>query len=813
MRSILFFPILLLLASMAFAQQSTAPNPADYQNSRRPGLIENLGQVATPEGQPRPDVLFTGHGNGMQLFVFGNGISYQFTHIDRPEPPISEATGQPMDRDNPRDREAYREWERENTTVSTHRVHVELVDANPQPEVIKQAPTGYYENHYLAHCEVTGAKSYAKVTFKDVYPGIDWVLYRKGEYLKYDFLVHPGADPAQIQLAFTGADDLNLLPDGSLEIATTLGTVQENAPVSWYGDAKTPVESAFVLEDNTLHFALGEYDNTQPLTIDPTLLWGTYYGGSEVESGASVALGPTGVVYLAGEARSPSAIATPGSHQASYGGGTRDAFLAKFDSSGTRLWGTYYGGGDNDYGQAVALSPSGVVYLFGRTASTNAIATAGSNQSSFGGGTSDAFLAKFDSSGTRLWATYYGGSNRELGEDIAVDPSGAVYLTGETQSTNGIATPGSHQSTYGGGGTGGDAFLAKFDSNGTRLWGTYYGGGDNDDGRSVALEASGAVYLSGETRSDVAIATTGGHQPSKSGSYDSYLAKFNSSGTRLWATYYGGNSRDWGDDLAVAPSGEVYLGGYSGSDTSIATPASHQPSLGGGGDAFLAKFTSSGTRLWSTYYGGSEVDVGTTIALGPASAVFLAGRTLSANAIATPGSHQPTFVGGPSILDGDAFLAKFDSSGTRLWATYYGGSNNDLGEAVAVDPAGAVYVSGESESTDAIATSGSHQPIFGGGNFDAFLVKFEVGTILRMEESTTTLPFTLHPNPSTGEVNITGDFRPGQALQLRVLDLNGRVVQEEALNTPSTHLNLPAGVYIIEVRQGEQLGREKVVLR
>ena len=755
MRSVLFFSILLLLATAAFAQQTATPNPADYQSSRRPGLIENLGQVATPEGQPRPDVRFTGHGNGMQLFVFGNGISYQFTHIDRPEPPISEATGQPLDRDNPRDRQAYREWERENTSVSTHRVHVELVGTNPHPEVIKQEPTGYYENHYLAHCEVTGAKSYARVTFKDVYPGIDWVLYRKGEYLKYDFVVHPGADPDQIQLAFTGADDLKLLPDGSLEIATTLGTVQENAPVSWYGDAKTPVESTFVLEDNNLHFALGEYDKTQPLTIDPTLLWGTYYGGS-----------------------------------------------------------------DEDYGEAVAVGPSGAVYLAGRTFSTTAIATPGSYQS-IKGLNDDAFLTKFDSSGTRLWATYYGSSNRDEALAVAVSPAGAVYLAGRTSSSTGIATPGSHQPNYGGGDPfGGDAFLVKFDSSGTRLWATYYGGSEDDEGYAVAVGHSGVVYLAGEAESDSAnvIATPASYQPSFGGVRDAFLAKFDSSGTRLWATYYGGSEDDEGYAVAVGHSGVVYLAGEAESDSAnvIATPASYQPSFGGVRDAFLAKFDSSGTRLWGTYYGGSNDDQGYAVAVGPSGAVCLAGQTESdsANVIATPGSHQPSFGGGFF----DCFLAKFDSSGARLWGTYYGGSSdNDEAFAVAVAPTGAIYLAGYTLGGSIIATPGSHQPSFGGGvtfGGDAFLAKFASGGAVGVEEEfTTTLPFTLHPNPTTCEVNITGEFRPGQPLQLRVLDLNGRLVQEEELNIPSTHLNLPAGVYIIEVRQGEQLGREKVVLR
>ncbi len=164
----------------------------------------------------------------------------------------------------------------------------------------------------------------------------------------------------------------------------------------------------------------------------------------------------------------------------------------------------------------------------------------GGHDNTFGGGAGsiDAFLVKFNANGVRQWATFYGGVGNERGYSTATDGTGNVYLTGYTVSTTDIATPGSHDTSFGGMV---DAFLVKFNASGVRQWGTYYGGTGDETGYCAVVDCSGNVYLAGETTSTTNIATTGSHDNSfGGGTYDAFLVKFNINGVRQWATYYGG---------------------------------------------------------------------------------------------------------------------------------------------------------------------------------------------------------------------------------------------------------------------------------
>jgi hypothetical protein len=226
---------------------------------------------------------------------------------------------------------------------------------------------------------------------------------------------------------------------------------------------------------------------------------------------------------------------------------------------------------------------SGNVFLAGFTDSGAGISSGG-HQTSFGGGSYDAYLVKFNSSGIRQWGSYYGGSDSDDGTSCCIDASGNLYLAGTTASTLNIASSG-YQNTLGGVN---DAFLVKFNSSGTRLWGTYYGGTNYGNGSSCSTDASGNVYLAGHTASTGSIAS-GGYQNTLAGSDDAFLVKFNGSGVRQWGTYYGGTNYDYSTSCCVNTSGNVYLAGYTESNSSIAS-GGHQNTFGGGSyDAFLVK--------------------------------------------------------------------------------------------------------------------------------------------------------------------------------------------------------------------------------
>jgi Beta-propeller repeat. len=329
--------------------------------------------------------------------------------------------------------------------------------------------------------------------------------------------------------------------------------------------------------------------------------WGTYYGGAATEDGYGVATDAAGNVYMTGYSLSTNNIATAGSHQPSFVPGpfsALDAYLVKFDSTGVRQWGTYYGNSGGDVANCIAIDPWGYVYIAGQTNSILAGTTNGS-QPALAGGT-DAFLTKFSPSGTLIWSTYYGGIspggaiNADYAFAVTCDKAGNVYIAGQTNSTNNISTPGSHQPALAGDA---DAFVAKFDSAGVRQWGTYLGGPAFDQARGLVVDAGGNVYISGGGQSTSGIASSGSAQDTLTAFSDGFLVKFNAAGVYQWGTYAGGAGYDGLGALTCDEEQNIYAAGTMGDNSNgLATNASHQMTAGGNGDAFLAKYDSTGVK-------------------------------------------------------------------------------------------------------------------------------------------------------------------------------------------------------------------------
>jgi len=361
--------------------------------------------------------------------------------------------------------------------------------------------------------------------------------------------------------------------------------------------------------------------------------WATYYGGSQDDMGISCAVDASGNVYMIGSTSSTSGIATAGAHETTI----NDGFLVKFNSNGVRQWGTYFAGNGN----ACTTDASGNIYIVGLTNSTSGIATAGAHQTVMSGSGDAFLVKFNSSGvkqwGTYFGGTSSGASGMEKGLSCATDALGNVYMVGQTPSTSGIATTGAHQTIYGGGSC--DAFLVKFNSSGAMQWGTYYGGAGVDIGYSCAKDASGNVFLAGDTQQEFVPAssgmtTIGAHQSAYGGGYsDGFLVKFDSNGLRQWGTYYGGSLLDVSFSCATDASGNVYMSGNTQSSAGIATSGAHQTTVN---DAFLVSFNSSGVRQSGTYYGGIK-NVCTSDASGN---VYMAGYTQSNSGIATAGAHQ-----------------------------------------------------------------------------------------------------------------------------------------------------------------------------
>ncbi|MEO8588004.1 MAG: SBBP repeat-containing protein, partial [Flavobacteriales bacterium] len=756
---------LLSFLSLATVGLATTPPvaPAALANSSvaPAGFEENKGQVRTTGGDAAPFVRYRLSQGNTQLFLLENGIAYQFSRIHYPDGYAELKADARHDSKKQGQLDAMREQVR----LETYRMDMMLDGADTKAQITTEGRSEDYTQYY--NHDVLDVRTYTKVTYHEIYPGIDWVVYTTEKGMKYDFVVRPGADPNQIRMRFEHHEELSLDADGNLIHGNRMGRLTEERPVS-FQDGKE-IATRFALDGDRLRFVMDRYDHSKSLTIDPDLIWGTYYGGGGFEEGTDCATSATGDVALAGWSDSNTGIAS-GGYQNAFGGGNADAFLAVFNSNGVRLWATYYGGTSNEVGHGCAFDASGNVYLCGYTESASGIASGG-HQGTYGGAT-DVFLVKFNSSGTRQWGTYYGGSDWDDRAHCATDPSGNVFLSGLTSSSTGIAS-GGHQNTFGGAI---DGFLAKFNANGNRQWGTYYGGSGDEIKNECTADVNGNVYLAGETSSSTGIASGGFLNTYAGGDRDLYLAKFNSSGNRLWATYYGGAGTESDGSCATDASGNVYLAGTTQSPSGIAS-GGHQNSYGGGmladlGDGLLVKFSSSGARLWATYYGGSGLENGTGCAVDGLGNVYLVGETQNSTSGIAFDGYQSTYAG-----QNDAYLVKFDPSGTRQWGTYYGGPNTEYAGGCSAGEEEMVYIAGTTTSSSGIAYNG-HQN--SSSNQAAYLAKF--GLYIPPSITTATVPgypFCVGEH-LTIPFTIEGTFNAGNVFTAELSDAAG------SFSTPST---------------------------
>jgi hypothetical protein len=683
------------------------------------GFVENKGQVHNQFNQPNKEVKYSLALNGLNLHLTSHGFSYDtytkeyITEANAPK--RSAYKNNIADRNKPQEKPH---------NLKFHRIDVELIGSNRNPEIIAEGKSHDYLNFYTTGTigdEATEVYSYEKVKYLEIYPGIDleFVAQTNGnKAIKYNFIVHPGADMGLIKLKYHGAVSTDLI-EGRISIKLKSDQLEESIPESY--ELETGKKSVVYYEkigENEYGFGTKEKNKNSTLVIDPYSLriWGTYYGNTNEDSGYTGGLDSLGNIYMGGYTSSSSAIATTGAYQTTLGSnGTYDCYVVKFTNAGVRLWGTYYGGGGMEFMGGLAVEKSGNVYFSGRSESNTGIASSGAHQSTYGGNT-DAILVKLNASGARLWGTYYGGSLSDVAEAIALDPLGGVLIGGGTASTSGIATAGAHQTAFGGNE---DAFVAKFNANGVRIWGTYYGGSELDFTRSVCFNNTGNAYIHGFTESNNAISTSGAHQTARgsSGFSDAFIVKFSATGSRLWGTFYGGSSFEEIGPICTDSLNNIYVGGRTDSPNNMHTSNGFDTTFSGLEDGYVAKFNSNGVRLWGTYLGGSGRDFVNSMVSDSVGNIFFSNSTNSTG-LSTPGAHQVANGG-----DYDGMLVKFNPLGARLYASYYGGNNSDNLSVTAIDRNGGIYAVGSTSSAMAISTPGSHQPSASFGS-DAFLVKF-----------------------------------------------------------------------------------------
>jgi Beta-propeller repeat len=622
--------------------------------------------------------------------------------------------------------------------TQAHTIKVELVEGAPERiESLQRAPgiVSYFKGPKEQW--KTAIPTHSKIGYVRPWPGIDLSYDGTNGRLESVYTVAPHADPSQIKLRYSGQDSLTLDDDGNLVYSTSIGEIQETAPIAWQDidGQRVSVGTRFtLLDDSTVAFQVAKYDPSHALIIDPTLIYAGFIGGSADDRGRAIAVDSAGNAYVTGYTGSTEATfpATVGPDLTYNGSGITDAFVAKVNPAGTALvYAGYIGGSGNDVGNGIAVDSAGNAYVTGLTTSTEATfpATVGPDLTSNDG--DDAFVAKVNPGGTALvYAGYIGGSGTDGGNGIAVDSTGNAYVTGVTTSTEDTfpATVGPDLTFNGSGG--GDAFVAKVNAGGSALvYAGYIGGNAGEQGRGIAVDSAGNAYLTGNTNStEATFPATVGPDLTSSGSTDVFVAKVNAAGSALvYAGYIGGSGQEFGFSIAVDSAGNAHVTGDT-SSTEATFPATVGPDLTYNGsmtDAFVAKVNPAGSALvYAGYLGGSGEDSGRGIAVDGAGNAYVTGGT---------GSTEATFPAtvGPDLTFngiGDVFVAKVNPAGsTLLYAGYIGGNGSDTGTCIAVDSAGNAYVSGFTDSASATfpATVGPDLTYNGGG--DSFVVKLSAG--------------------------------------------------------------------------------------
>ena len=569
----------------------------------------------------------------------------------------------------------------------------------------------YFRGANPAHWQ-TNVPTFGQVREQNLYPGIDLVYHGSGARLEYDFVVAPHANPADIRMAYAGAEAVRIDRSGNLVFHTAQGDITQHKPVLYQSTAlgREEVQGSFAINArHEISFQIGPYDHSRALTIDPTISFASFLGGGGSEQGNSIAVDTNGNLYIAGSTTS--------------GSSDSNVLLRKFSPTGAQIYIADLGGKGDDFGNAIAVDSSGSVYVGGRTSSDDFPVLNPLQPKR--AGNADAFLVRMNPAGNGMvFSTYLGSSADDFISAVAVDSQGAVYATGTTGGDFPTILGGFQIPNKGGL----DAFVTKLDAQGKGVYSTLLGGGSDDEGRGIAVDPNGIAYVTGTTLSDSFPQFNTIYQNSRHGGVDAFLTAVNPQGNNLiYSTFLGGVSSDQGYAVALDSANAVYVAGKTASRDFPTTGSSYQKDYAGGdNDIFVAKFLPGKADVaYVTYIGSGGSDEGFGLAVDSTGAAYITGDTDSDKYPLSTDATQFRRNGAR-----DAVLSKLNPQGNALvFSTYLGGTDNDIGYGVAVDTAGNAYVTGITSSTDFPVTQGAFQTqAGGGGNPDAFFVRYQFAT-------------------------------------------------------------------------------------
>lgn len=785
-------------------------------------FFENKGQLINTSNALIPEVKYYTNNTSPKLYFQNTSLSYVFERLDSINPDTLD------------------------------RIDLRFEQSNPFTKAYGFEPQADYLNYVLPQCPtgIDDVKGVQRLMIPNIYPLIDLHYYSNQNGLKYYFVVKPGGDPTKITMFYQGAVSSSVnVGTGELTVNSSIGSIVQDRPTPYQINGSLAIvpitawQANYIpVGTNSYKFNIGTYNPAFPLIIQVdqgngipaaastgNLNWSTYYGGGFDEF-FDIKTDAVGKIYVAGYSPSSAFPTTPGVVYPFHTGTDEDVVIVKFKADGSREWATFYGGTNNDRGQAITTDAVGNVYVTGYSTSGNF--PVGSPSGEFLDATNtctgvgctawDLFILRLSTNGNNTpvtrWATYYGGTNgSDRGLDIAIDGNNNLFVVGSGDNTTPLVPSGTFNNTSGGG------LIMQFNPARNLTWATFTGGlAAGAWVKGIDFDNANNIYLTGYVRgTGYPILNPGANATFGGGSFDAVVTKLkNVTHDLYWSTYYGGDGEDSGSRIVVdQTSGSVFITGYSNSTSTGPLPtfdpgggAYFSGSVTGGQDAFVAEFDVNGAMLWSTYYGGTNIDAGEDIDVDNNGNIFVSGSTYSADfpipASNLPGGYNDNSVEGTE----DAFVVGFNSAEQRIWSTYFGGTGLEFGYGCATYQSSALYMTGSTSSDNTLfpLDNGLGIPYYDGSlssGWNGFVSRFDLSIIIGITENSQNLiDFKCYPNPANNELNVSFSLESKSDVSIQLVDNLGRVIIDEDMGTMTGNVkkqipvtNISNGMYFIKI--------------
>ena len=694
MKKFLLLFFLLSFSISIFSQQ--------LKTSSAYSFTENKGQIVDQDGKQNPAVQYLFNSGGLNVQIKNDGFSYDVYEVKK----VPKKKSKRRESDLPQKNKLKTEYD---LKYEYHRVDIDFVGANKNPEIIAEGKSVDYDNYYNIPNRPKGVENvhrYEKITYQNLYSNIDLVFFQPKDTLKpieYNFIVNPGGKISDIQLKFNGAK--TQLKDGKLSMNLRFGEMQENIPHSWEeeGNLKKSINVGFKDLGNGVYGFNADRDvSDKVVVIDPvpTRIWYTDHFNITHQYGTKIKVisDKNNKIYTL-DSRLAKYIVTTGEYTQNGTGSQNYGYLACFNENGNKLWGLYIGNHHNSQDESnqfndFELDSENNLIVVGsardNSAGNNNISTTGAYQensvpssySSYDISNNDAFIMKFNSFGQKLWGTYYGGNNFDQFQTVEVDSEDNLILLGRTLSPNFIV---SHiQNIINSKNEG--FFISKFSKNGQLLNSFLLPINSSYNGRFLtSLDKNDNLYLAsslGKTFTGNVEGTLNTHQTKIIGASNVFLVKIDKNFNYKWGTYFGGRNKsglfynnDAGEteveEIKCDEDGNVIIAGGTNALEKIATPGTHMLNNSNDWhDMYIAKFTPQGKQIWGTYYGDANPpttgDDNLLCMHVDENNIFVGGWTSSKNNITTPDGYISYY-----DFYNQGFFAKFNSSGKQVWGSYY----------------------------------------------------------------------------------------------------------------------------------------------